>query len=144
MGVNGFELVAHPPEPTGEIPPLGFAALRHTDALEEFTEGKERGILAFLLETVGVIQVAGALREIGGMGDIQHLAVGVLELFQGQRSFAAAGRTHHNQWRRQAVNHLLGIIKGDDLVQHVDFTPIRMDVAHRFGILGRLCGFDRL
>lgn len=76
------------------------------------------------------------------MGGIQHLAVGVLELFQGQGGLAAARRTHHDQGRRQPVHGFLGIVEGDDLVQQVDFAPLRMHVSHRVRLGGGFPGSD--
>ena len=91
MPVDVLENLAHAREPAGEIAPEGFAPRRHADGFDEFAVGEKHCFLPRVFEAVGVIQAARTLRQIGGMGDVQHFALGMFELLQRQCSLAAAG-----------------------------------------------------
>ena len=52
-----------------------------------------------VLKTVGIVEVARVLRQITGMGDVEHLAFDMLELLQGQRRLTAAGAADRKSTR---------------------------------------------
>ena len=102
MAVELPERLPHASEPAGEIAPARLAARRHADRFDELAVGEENGLLAAVLEAVGVIEVAGTLREVTGVRDVKHLAFGVLEFLKGQRGLAAAGAADDDQRCRLA------------------------------------------
>ncbi len=77
---------------------------------------------------IGAINIPRVAGKIGGMGDIQHLALGVLQLLRDQRRLAAA---HHDQRRGRAIHRPLGIIETDRLVEQMDFATLRMQITQR-------------
>ena len=110
--------------------------LGYADTFQKFTVGEEGSFLPLLFETVCIVQLTGALCQAGGKGDVQHLSIGMFQLFQGQRGLAAACGTDHDQGRRQQVHSLLGVVEGDNLIQQVNFTPLGMNIAHRLRLHG--------
>jgi hypothetical protein len=79
----------------------------------------------------------GHLREVARVRDVEHLAFGVLELFEGQRRLAAAGAADDDQRRRLAIDRLLRVVEGDRLVEQMNRRPFRVQVAHRLGFADR-------
>jgi hypothetical protein len=142
MAIELAEGLPHPPEPAGEVAPGGFASRRHVDRFDELAIGEENGFLPRMLETVGEIEIAGTLREVTRVGDVEHLAFGVLELFEGQRGLAATGAADDDQRRRLAIDGLLRVVERDRLVEQMDRRALRVQVTHRQRFTNRFVGVD--
>lgn len=91
-----------------------------------------------MLETVGVVEIAGTLRQVAGVRNVKHLAFGMFELFQGQRRLATAGAADHDHGRRLTIDGVLRVVEGDGLVQQMNRRAFRMQVAHGLCILDGL------
>ena len=143
MCVDALERLLLAGEPGGEIAPFGRAPGRHAQALQELPVGQEIRILPAVLEAVAVVEVAGAAGEIGRVGDVEHLALGVLELFQRQRRLATARAADDDQRRGQAIDRLLRVVEGNHLVEQVNVAAVRVDVTHRHRFAGGRRGVDR-
>ena len=131
MGVDALELLPLAGKPAGEVAPTGLAPGRHADGLDELAVGKKHRFLAAVLEAVGVVQIAGAVGQERRVGDIEHLALGVLEFLQRQRGLPAAGAADDDQRRRLAIDGLLRVIQGDRLVEQMNAGALGMKVAQR-------------
>jgi len=142
MAVELPEGLPHAREPAGEVAPGRFPTRRHADRLDELAVREENRFLRGVLEAVGVIQIAGALRQIARVRDVEHLALGVLELLEGQRRLAAAGTADDDQGRRLAIDGVLRVVEGDRLVEQMNRRPFRMQVANRQCFADRLVGAD--
>lgn len=140
MGVDVPVRLTHAAEPAGEITPQRLATRGHMNRFDELPVGEEHRFLPHVLEAVGVIQVACVRRQIGRMRDVEHLALGMLELLQRQRRLAAAGATNHHERRRQPVDGFLGIVEGDRLVEHMHLAVLGVQVAQRLGFAPGLHG----
>jgi hypothetical protein len=112
------------------------------DRLDELAVGEEYRLLPAVLEAVGVIEVAGALREVARMRDVEHLAFGVLEFFEGQRRLAAAGAADDDQRWRLAIDGVLRVVEGDRLVEQMNRRSLRVQVAYRLCFADGLVGAD--
>ena len=137
MRVDVAESLPHAREPRREVAPARLAPGRHADRFDELAEGQEARVLAGVLEAVGVVQVARTLRQVGRVRDVEHLALGVLELFQRQRGLAAAGAADQDQGRRPAVDRLLRVVEGQRLVEQVDRGVLGVQVAQRLRLAHR-------
>ena len=140
--VELLESLPQPREPAGKVAPACFPPLRYADGFDELAIGKEYGLLPAVFITVGIVEIPGALGEVGGVGDVEHLAFHMLELFQGQRGLAAAGAAYYDQGRRQAVNSLLRVVEGNRLVEQVYRGALRVQVAHRLRLLDGVSRID--
>lgn len=101
------------------------------EGFDELAVGEEGGFLPRMLEAVGVVEVARALREVGRMRDVERFAFGVLQLFQRQRRLAAAGAADHNQRDRLAVDGLLRVVEGNRFVEQMHLAVLGVEVAQR-------------
>ena len=63
------------------------------------------------------------------MRDVEHLALGVLQLLQGQRGLAAAGAADDDQRHRRTVDRLLRVVERDRLVEQMHVRAFGMQVA---------------
>lgn len=70
MCLDVAKALPHPRKPRSKVTPTRLTASRHANRFDELTKGQEAGVLTGVLEAMGVIQVAGALRQIGRMRDI--------------------------------------------------------------------------
>ena len=95
-----------------------------------------------VLETIGVIQVAGTLCQKSGVGHVEDLTFGMLEFLKGQGGLAAAGATDDHQGWLQTVNGLLGVVKRDRLVEQVNGGTLGVEVAQCLRLLDRFIGTD--
>ena len=142
MRVDALERLLLAGKPVGEIAPPRLAPGRHAQALNELPVGEEIRFLPAVLEAVAVVQVAGTLGQIGRMGDVEHLALGVLELLQCQRRLATAGAADHDQGRRQTIDRFLGVVEGNHLVEQVNVASRGVDVTHGQGFRSGCRGVD--
>ncbi len=129
--VDALECLLHACEPAGKVAPQRLPSRRHADRLDEFSVGQEYGFLSRVFETIRIVEVARILRQVGGMGDVQHLAFGMLHFFQRQRGLAAAGAADHDQRRRLVIDRLLRIIERNRFVEQVDGAAVGMQIAQR-------------
>ena len=95
-----------------------------------------------MFKAVGIVEIPGAHGEVGGVGDVEHFAFCVLELFQGQRGLAAAGAADHDQRRRLAVDSLLRVVERNRFVEQVNRSALRVQIAHRLRFLDGISRFD--
>ena len=136
------ECLSHTRKPARKVAPGGLAARRNANRFDELAIREEQRLLTGMLEPVGVIEIAGALREVRRVRDVQRFAFGVLEFFEGQRRLAATGATNDNQRRRPAIDLLLCVVEGNRLVEEMDRRVLRMQVAHGLCFLHRLLDTD--
>ena len=129
MGLDILEGLPYPGEPARKVAPASFPSCRNADRLDKLPVGQKHGILTGVLETVGVIKVAGALRQEGRVSDVQDLTFGMLELFKRQCGLAAASAADDNQGRWLSVKGLLRVIKRDRFAEQVNAGTLGMKVA---------------
>ncbi len=129
VGFDILEVLPYTGVPARKVTPASLASCRNADRLDKLPVGQKYGILTAMLKTVGVIKVAGALRQEGGVSDVEDLTFGKLELFKRQCGLAAASAADDNQGRWLSVNGLLRVIKRDRFVEQVNAGTLGMKVA---------------
>ncbi len=145
MRIDTLVVLTDPREPAGEVAPVGFATRGNLPGLQIFPIRQKGGFLIVPDEAVGVIEFPRMLGQIGGVGDVQHLARNGLELFQQEGGLAASGAAHQDQRRQGHIQGVLGIIEGQRLVQHVNGRARFREKTQGLCLLARffqVCGDD--
>ena len=142
MRVESLEALPDARKPAGKVAPACLSPRRDMNRLDEFAVREKYRILPGVLKTVGVVQIAGTLRQKSGVGNVKHLAFGMLELLQRQRRFAAACAADHNQRCGLAIDGILRVVKRNRLVEQVNRRPLRVQITHWLRFLDRLIGLD--
>ena len=111
-----------------------LSARRHSQGLQQLAVAEEVNLLLRVLEAMRGVQRPGALRQVGGQGDVQHPAFGLTQPRQRDGRLARAGRADDHQRHRVPVGLLLGIVEDDGLVQQLKAQAFRPQPAQRRGL----------
>lgn len=133
MPVNVSKRLLLARKPARKVTPCCFAPGRHLDRFGKFPIRQKYGILPSVLEAMREVEIARALGQEGGMRHIQHFALGMFQLFQGQGGLAAARASDNHDGGGNAIDGFLEIVKGQRLVEEVYVGAIRVQVAQWLG-----------
>ena len=105
----------------------------HPQRFHQLAVAQKLGLLRRVVITMGFIQGARRLRQIGRVRDVKHLARSIPQLGQRDGCFAGSSGTHDHDRGRQATHRLLRVVKQDRLVKQLEFGVPGLQPAQGHG-----------
>ena len=120
-------------EPCAEGAEADLAPGGHAQGFKQLAVTQKLGFLRRIFISMGLVQGACRLRQIGRMRDVKHLALGLAQLGQRDGGLAGPGRTHHHHRRGQPAHGFLCVVKQDRFVQQLKLSVPGLQPAQRHG-----------
>ena len=121
-------------EPGAEGGEAHFPPRRHLQRLEKLAVAEKVDLLRRILITVGVVQSARGLRQVGRQRDVEHPAFGFTQLGQRDGCLSGAGRADDDHRRRQPRHGVLRVVEHDRFVEQFELCSARVQPVQRQAI----------